>query len=191
MYSNRGWSYSSGLNHARSSAYRHRRLRLPPLPRFSPLPIAVLLVGAVAWYHFGFGGFLLHGSVLDADTGQSISGARVWSSRANTLVGTDGAFALDRVKPPDALGIDAPGYRAQSLRVLDPFQTPVVRLDPIGVDVQAVDADTQEPLAATLDGPATRLGDGRLRVVPVRDGQSLNLSAPGYVATSAVYHGQV
>jgi hypothetical protein len=106
---------------------------------------------------------------------------------------SDGSFILDRVKPPDAVGIDAPGYRSQMLRVLDPFQVPSVRLDPIGVELDAVDADTQAPVPANLAGPpasATMIGDGRLRVAPVRDGQSLNLTAAGYLPATAVYSGQ-
>src|SRR5579864_7115274 len=105
MYSIRGWSYSSGVTHAKGSAYRKRRLRLPPLPRFSPLALALLLVGAAAWYHFGFDGFLVRGHVLDSSTGQPVAAARVWSTRANRVAGTDGSFALDRIKPPDAIGV--------------------------------------------------------------------------------------
>src|SRR6516165_10348898 len=139
MYSIRGWSYSSGVGQAQASAYRRRRLRLPPLPPFSPLPLALALVGAAAWYHFAFAGFSLRGQIVDGATGQSISGAQVWTARANAATATDGSFILDRVKPPDAVGVDAPGYRSQMLRVFDPFVTPSVRLDPIGVELDAVD----------------------------------------------------
>ena len=193
MYSNRGWSYSSGVGNAQASAYRRRRLRLPPLPHLNPLPVALALVGAAVWYHFAFGGFSLRGKIIDGATGQSISGAQVWTARANAATAADGSFILDRVKPPDAVGIDAPGYRSQMLRVLDPFEAPSVRLDPIGVELEAVDADTQAPVPAELDGPpalATAVGDGRLRVAPVRDGQSLNLIAPGYLPATARYGGQ-
>src|SRR5438309_397544 len=110
MYSNRGWSYSSTYSNTPNSAYRRRRLRLPRPPRLSPLPIAVAVVAVAAWYHFAFGGFDLRGSVVDAATGQPIAAARVWTSRASAVAQSDGAFHLDRVKPPDAVGVDAPGY---------------------------------------------------------------------------------
>ena len=122
MYSNRGWSYSPVATRSATSAYRRRRLRLPRLPAFSPLPVAVLLVGAVAWYHFGFGGFNVRGSVVDASTAQPIVDARVWTSRGSSLSAANGSFELDRVKPPDAVGFDAPGYRPQSLRVVNPLE---------------------------------------------------------------------
>src|ERR1051326_307687 len=129
MYSNRGWSYSSGATPAQSSAYRRRRLRLPPLPRMSPLPVALLLVGAAAWYHFAFPGFTVRGHVVDALTDAPVAGARIWSSRAATQTTSDGTFVIDHIKPPDAVGLDAPGYRGQTLRVLEPFEAPSVRLD--------------------------------------------------------------
>ena len=191
MYSNRGWSYSSGITQTQGSAYRRRRLRLPPLPRLRPLPLAVLLVASAAWYHFAFGGFSLRGEVLDSTTGQSIATAQVWSAHANTLVASDGSFNLDRVKPPEAIGVEAPGYRAAAVRVIDPFHRPVVRLEPIGVELDPVDADTGDPVGARLDSTsATVLGDGRLRIAPVRQGQTLELSASGYMPARATYTGQ-
>jgi hypothetical protein len=159
----------------------------------SPLPVALILVGAAAWYHFAFGGFSLRGQVVDGTTGRSIPGARVWTARASALAAADGSFLLNRVKPPDAVGVDAPGYRPRSLRVMDPFQTSSVPLDPIGVELEVVDADTQAPVSASLDAAptaTTMLGDGRLRVAPVRDGQALSLAAPGYLPATAVYGGQ-
>jgi hypothetical protein len=191
MYSNRGWSFSSGVTHAQASAYRRRRLRLPRLPRLSPLPLALLLVGAAAWYHFAFGGFSVRGEVVDSATGQPIALARVWSARANTLATGDGDFRLERVKPPEAVGVDAPGYHAATLRVVNPLEAPTVRLEPIGVELDTIDADTGDPVAATPDStPTTVLGTGRFLVAPVRAGQSLQLSAPGYMPARAVYGGQ-
>src|SRR5712692_11754985 len=99
MYSHRGWSYSSLSTPTTMSAYRRRRLRLPRPPAVGPLPFAVLLVAGVAWYHFGFGGFSVSGTILDSSTGQPLAGARVWSSRANTASLPDGSFALESVKP--------------------------------------------------------------------------------------------
>src|SRR5262245_57656967 len=169
MYSNRGWSYSSGLPRAQNSAYRRRHLHMPRLPRINPLPLALIVVGAAVWYHFGFAGFSLRGNVVDGASGQPVSDAQIWSSRGSGVIGADGSFVLDRVKPPDAVGIEAPGYRAQTLRVLDPFRGISARLDPIGVELDTVDADTNQPVAASLDGPAsaiTAVGDGRLRIAP-------------------------
>src|SRR3982074_11186 len=84
MYSHRGWSYSSSTTPTTMSAYRRRKLRLPRLPAVGPLPFAVLLVAGGAWYHFAFGGFDVHGLIVDGATGLPIAGVRVWSSRANT-----------------------------------------------------------------------------------------------------------
>src|SRR5712664_1283777 len=133
MYSHRGWSYSSSSTPTTTSAYRRRRLRLPRPPAIGPLPFAVLLVAGVAWYHFAFVGFNLNGMVVDSATGQPIAGVRVWSGRANTASSPDGSFALGSVKPPEMLAFDAPGYRAQTMRVSTPFDPVTPKLEPIGV----------------------------------------------------------
>ncbi len=196
MYSHRGWSYSSAPSPTQISAYRRRRFglpRFPRLPSFSPLPFAILIVGAAAWYHFAFGGFTLHGHVVDGASGEPIAGARVWSARASTLTAADGAFVLDHVKPPDAIDVDAPGYRAQDLRVVDPLQSLAPRLDPVGTEVETIDADTNQPVAALLDAPqssVTPVDLGRIRVAPIRDGQTLSVNATGYMPVQAVYSGQ-
>ena len=154
--------------------------------------MALLLVGGVAWYHFAFGGFSIRGAVLDRDSGRPIVGARVWSARASAISAADGEFAIERIKPPDAIGFDAPGYRAQSVRVTNPFEPLAPRLEPIGVELDAVDADSGQPVAAMLDASVTPqvLGQGRFRIAPVRDGQSFRLSADGYLGAETSYVGQ-
>jgi len=154
--------------------------------------LALLLVGGVAWYHFAFGGFSIRGAVLDRDSGRPIVGARVWSARASAISAADGEFAIERIKPPDAIGFDAPGYRAQSVRVTNPFEPLAPRLEPIGVELDAVDADSGQPVAAMLDASVTPqvLGQGRFRIAPVRDGQSFRLSADGYLGAGTSYVGQ-
>ena len=193
MYSNRGWSYSSTLpGSAPSSAHRRRRLRLPRLRAPSPLPIVVVLVAGVAWYHFAFSGFSMQGAVVDSDTGQPIVGVRVWSARARSLSAADGTFSLDRVKPPDAIGFDAPGYRGQTMRVSNPYEPLRPRLEPIGVELDAVDAESGVSIPAALD-PASAgdvVGQGRFRIARVRSGQSFNLSAEGYLPATATYEGE-
>jgi hypothetical protein len=162
------------------------------VPALSPLPFAILLVGAAAWYHFGFAGFSMHGALVDSASGKPIAGARVWSARSSSLTSTEGLFELERVKPPDAVGLDAPGYHTQTLRVIDPFDALAARLEPIGVELDAVDADTGTPVAAVLDAstPASTLAEGRLRIAPVRDGQKFDLTAAGYIPTETYYSGQ-
>src|SRR5438105_2665978 len=191
MYSHRGWSYSSSSTPTTMSAYRRRRLRLPHWPAVGPLPLAMVIVAAVAWYHFAFGGFVVHGIVLDGSTGQPIAAARVWSSRADTLSSSEGSFALDRVKPPEMLSFDAPGYRAQVLRVSTPFDPLTPSLEPIGVEIDAVDADTGQPVAAVFDaGASSSLGPGRIKVAPVLANQKFNLTADGYIPAETYYGGQ-
>jgi hypothetical protein len=194
MYSNRGWSYSSLAARRLHSGLRRRRgLRWPLLAWLSPLPLAILLVGTVAWYHFAFDGFSVRGEVLDSDSGQPVADARVWSNRANAASDAGGSFVLDRVRPPDAIGIDAPGYHAQTLRLTDPFETLMPRLDPVGVEVDAVDADTNQPVPAVLGpmpSPVISLGDGRVRIAPIREGQMLFLSAAGYLPAQTSFAGQ-
>src|SRR3977135_4039955 len=129
MYSNRGWSYSSRASSTPTtlSAYRRRRLpKLPRLPALGPLPLALVLVGGAAWYHFAFGGFDVHGAVTDGATGQPIADARVWSMRANSVTAVDGSFTLTSIKPPEVIAFDAPGYRGQSMRLTLPFD-PLIR----------------------------------------------------------------
>jgi hypothetical protein len=196
MYSNRGWSYSSLAARRLHPALRRRRLRLPPLSgllRLSPLPLAILLVGAVAWYHYAFDGFSVRGEVLDSVSGEPVVDARVWSTRANAASDAGGSFVLDRVRPPDAIGVDAPGYRAQTLRITDPFETLTPQLEPVGVEVDAVDADTNEPVPAVLGpmpSPVISLGDGRVRIAPIQDGQTLYLNAVGYLPAQTSFAGQ-
>jgi hypothetical protein len=152
-----------------------------------------VLVGAAAWYHFAFAGFSLRGDVLDSVSGQPIPDARVWTARAMTSGSPDGDFVLDRVRPPDVIGVEAPGYRTQSLRVTNPFQPLSPRLDPVGVEVDAVDVDTNTPVPAALDtlsSGVTALGDGRVQVSPVREGQTFSLSADGYVPAQIAFAGQ-
>src|SRR3982074_1153248 len=116
MYSNRGWSYSSSASSSPTtlSAYRRRRLpKLPHLPALGPLPLAVVIVGAAAWYHFVFSGFEVHGAVTAP--AQPSVGARVWSMRANSVTAADGSFSLASIKPPEMVAFDASGYRGQSV----------------------------------------------------------------------------
>ena len=151
----------------------------------------MVIVAAAAWYHFAFGGFVIHGTVLDSATGQPIAAARVWSSRADTLSSPEGSFALDRVKPPEMLSFDAPGYRAQVLRVSTPFDPLTPSLEPIGVEIDAVDADTGQPVAAVFDaGASSSLGPGRIKVAPVLANQKFNLTADGYIPAETYYGGQ-
>ncbi|MBV9327087.1 MAG: hypothetical protein JO352_25310 [Chloroflexi bacterium] len=167
--------------------------RVSGLPRLSPLPFAILLVGAAAWYQLAFPGFTLHGDVVDSASGQPVADARVWSAHTSTSGAADGSFVLDHVRPPDALGIDAPGYRARTVRVTNPFETFIPRLDPVGVEVDAVDADTNQPIPAVLgalSSPVRELGPGRLHIAPIRQGQTLNLLAAGYVPAQATFAGQ-
>jgi hypothetical protein len=190
MYSNRGWSYSSSASSSPTtlSAYRRRRLpKLPRLPALGPLPLAIVLVGAAAWYHFAFGGFEVHGAVTDIATGQPIAGARVWSMRANSVTAADGSFSLSSIKPPEMVAFDAPGYRGQSVRVTLPFDPVSRQLEPVGVEIVAVDADSGRPVSAALDGAAATQ---TVHVAPVRPGQKFTLSADGYVPAQAAYDGQ-
>src|SRR5919204_3005053 len=166
MYSSRGWSYSSPSNPTLMSAYRRRRPRLPRFPSLGPLPLAVVLVAAIAWYHFGFSGFVVRGAVVDSVSGQPIAGARVWSARSSSVTGPEGEFSLDRIKPPEAISFDQPGYRGQTLRVTSPFDELTPRLEPISVEIDAVDGDSGQAVSAILDGPTPPevLGKGRLRL---------------------------
>jgi hypothetical protein len=159
----------------------------------SPLPLALLVVGAAAWYHFAFAGFSLHGQVVDDVAGQAIPDARVWSARGSTVSRGDGSFVLDRIKPPDMIAVDAPGYQPLSLRIVDPFEALAPRLAPVSAEVDAVDADTQAPVAAQLGelpSTVTALTDGRFQLTPARPGEQLNMTAVGYLPAQAVYSGQ-
>jgi hypothetical protein len=193
MYSNRGWSYSTSASPTTMSAYRRRRLpRLPQLPAIGPLPVAIVLVAGVAWYHFLFPGFTVRGAVVDATTGEPVSGARVWSARANMTTFSDGSFGLDAIKPPEVVGFDAPGYRGASTRVTVPFEPVVHRLEPVAVDIEAVDAESGQPLSATLVGArgVSSAANTRIRVAPVRVGQTFTVTADGFLPTETDYTGQ-
>jgi len=168
------------------------RPRLPHLPAISPLPLAVILVGAVAWYHFAFAGFTVRGAVVDETTGLALSGARLWSGRASVTSAADGSFLLAGVKPPEVIGVDAPGYRPVSLRVVSPFDTLAPRLRPVAVDIATVDADSGQPVSVALDGmtDGRSMGPGWLEVSAVRTGQRFRLAADGYQPAETTFTGQ-
>jgi hypothetical protein len=211
MYSNRGWSYSPQPSPHKSSAVRRRprisrrprmprfpkppQLRLPRLPRLpnvGPLPFAIALVAVAAWYHFGFEGFSIDGSIVDAATGAPIAAARVWSTQSNALAREDGSFTLPKVKPPEMLAADAPGYRGWTDRLSTPFDRLALRLEPIGVDITTVDADTGRPVAASIGSPspARTLGSGEFHVAPVRPAQQFTFSSEGYLPASVTFNGE-
>ena len=174
------------------------RLNVPRPPRVvrlaatGPLPFAILLVAGLSWYHFVFGGFSVQGRVLDSVGGQPIAGSRIWSSRASATSAADGSFEVGGVKPPEVVGFDAPGYRARTLRVTSPFDPLTLRLEPIGVEIAAVDADSGQPVRALLKSPgrASVTADGQLRIAPVRPGQRFSLQADGYLPADIAYDGQ-
>ena len=173
------------------------QLSLPRVPRvrlpaISPLPFAILLVGAAAWYHFAFAGFSLKGSVMDDTTGAPIVGARIWSPRASAQTAGSGSFALDGVKPTDVVGVDAPGYHAARMRVSNPFDPLTAHLHPIAVDISTTDADSGQPVPALLDGGvgARTMGPGWLEVSGVRPGQTFRLAANGYAPAETTFTGQ-
>jgi hypothetical protein len=166
--------------------------RLPSLPRVGPLPFAILIVGLAAWYHFGFEGFTVNGVVLDLASGEPVAGARIWSAQANATSAADGSFTLTRVKLPEMLAADAPGYRSWSERLSTPFERIAPTLEPISVEITTVDADTGTPIQArmTPSVASTLLGPGWLRVAPVRQGQRFGFAADGYLPYEAVYSGE-
>lgn len=195
MYSNRGWSYSppSSLQLDKTSAYRRRwRLPRPPrLPNVGPLPFALLLVGAAAWYHFAFDGFSISGTVVDSATGAPVAAARVWSSRSNTTTRDDGTFTLPSVKTPEMLAADAPGYRSWSDRLATPFESLALKLEPVSVEILTVDSDSGQPIGATISVPnALSVGPGTFRVAPVKTAQQFTLTADGYLPASATFNGE-
>jgi hypothetical protein len=156
------------------------------------LPLAALLVAAAAWYHFGFEGFRVNGSIVDAASGTPISAARIWSTQSNASTDDDGSFTLPKVKPPEMLAADAPGYRSWSDRVSTPFDHLALKLEPIGVDIETVDADTGQLVAATI-APAIAahtLGMGMLHVSPVRPAQQFTFYADGYQPATATFNGE-
>jgi len=197
MYSSRGWSYSRRRTLNGSVYLRSRRWRgrgAGPLSRLSPLPVTVLLVGAVAWYHFLFSGFTVEGVVLDRASGQALSGARVWSGASATVTGLDGRFQLGGVKPPAPLSLDAPGYIGTSLRPAGFSELLEVGLDPVTLELLVKDAETGLPIGEAMasGGPrsTTGVGEGLLRLAPVRPGDRLVVKAPGYAAREVYYSGQ-
>jgi hypothetical protein len=208
MYSSRGWSYSSGPSSPRplNAAYRRRRLRLPRLPRPGPLPITVVLLAGVAWYHFAFSGFATRGQVLDLSTGRPLAGARVWSSHASSLTDAEGRFVLEGVKPPESIAFDAPGYTSLTARAPAPFEGLVAGLDPIAVDLLVTDAETGRPVAGAAvsgssggDQPLAEDGrariapvpeDGHVRIAPVLPEARFRVTASGYAPAEVAYTGQ-
>jgi hypothetical protein len=66
------------------------------------------------------------------------------------------------------------------------------RLEPVSVEITSVDADTGQPVAATLlsSAPTLVLGPGWQRVAPVRQGQRFALSADGYAPGEAIFNGE-
>ncbi|MDQ3810712.1 MAG: hypothetical protein M3336_10520 [Chloroflexota bacterium] len=196
MYSNHGWSYSSSVASQPTSAYRRRRLRLPRIPRLprpGPLPLALLVVGLTAWYHFAFDGFSVEGMVGDAETGGPIAGARLWSTRGGGATSAqDGTFSMSHIKPPEVIGAEAPGYLAWTQRVASPFEPIRAGLQPVSVEITTVDADTGLPVDARLAEPnrGRLMGAGVVRIAPVQTGQRFTFEADGYAPAEATFSGE-
>ena len=105
------WTGLAGKHAGLLAASLGRIPRLAPwLVRLGPLPLALAVVGGVAWYHFVFPGFTVDGSVLDSATGAGVAGARVWSGEGSATADDSGHFHLVAVKPPEPLSIAADGY---------------------------------------------------------------------------------
>ncbi len=196
MYSPRGWSYSSSPRPAGSPSRRRprRRLDLRVLRRLGPLPLVLALVGGLSWYHFLFPGFALDGAVVDAASGRPLAGARVRASVDEGLAGADGAFRLRRVKPPEVLAVELPGYVPATVRALLPNQRLVAQLQPVTLDVRVRDVATQQPIPDAIVSigarVATAQGEGEFRLGPVRPDDRIVVAAPGYTRQELPYEGQ-
>jgi hypothetical protein len=201
MYSHRGWSYGS--------TRRSFRPRWPTTPTvrgevleperaslsvvaLAPLPVALVVVALVAWYHFVFAGFGFGGSVVDAATGRGVAGARVWSGSAVSLTNPDGTFHLAAVKPPELISIDAPGYGPAVVRATVPTVPVEAALQPKTAELRIVDAESGAPISgATADTaiPTRPLGDGRVQLAPAQPGAMVTARADGYVAREVAFDG--
>jgi hypothetical protein len=193
MYSQRGWSYGSARRSARPAGGRPQGgAGLSWLAR-APLPVALALVGAATWYHFAFGGFAFAGSVVDAESGHGVAGARVWSGSALAQTDADGRFRLAAAKPPELVSIEAPGYAPRSVRASLPPTLLSVALEPKTAQLQVVDAETGSPIPtarAAAPVPAQPLGDGRFLLTTVEPGQQVQAQAEGYVGRTVAYDGR-
>jgi hypothetical protein len=152
------------------------------------LLFSVLLVGVAGCYHLTFPGFGVRGEVVDAVDGQPIMDARVWTARSSATAAPDGTFVLDGIRPPDVVSVDAAGYRAQTLQVSNPFELLSLRLEPVGVEIDAVDADTDAPVPAVLDTIPPPAGQDVMRVAmqPRLDGHVVDAATGKGVADARV-----
>jgi hypothetical protein len=178
MYSRRGWSRGT-------TDSVHER---PSLTLLAPLPIALVIVGVLAWYHFVFTGFGFDGTIVDANTGRGVPGARVWSGSAVTVTGADGTFQLAAAKPPELVSVDAPGYASAEVRATMPSLPIQAALQPRTAELQVVDAETGAAIpGASASGLA--LGDGRFQLAPAQPGEEVQAQAAGYVPGAQPYDG--
>jgi hypothetical protein len=123
----------------------------------------------------------LDGQVLDADSGQPISGVSVSAGNQEVSTGADGSFSLGHLSSGMAVAFASCAYSPVSLTATS-SATEVVRMQALPVTVTVSSNLSGKGLPARVDGAATGQADkkGRLTLSGVCPGDELSFSASGY-----------
>ncbi len=99
------------------------------IARLAPVPLAIVLIASMSWYHFAFAGFDIDGLVLETGTGAPVANARVVTRTSETTTDAAGSFRLEGAKPPAPIQVQIAGFYGTETRLLDPRARPVFQLD--------------------------------------------------------------
>jgi hypothetical protein len=156
--------------------------------------LALCVAAGVGWFHFLFAGLPLEGTLSDALTSAPVEGARVVSTQSSSVSGADGTFRLEGLKLPQALSIEAPGYRPTTVRTTFGARSLHVTMEPITLDLRVTDQDTGEHLAAATATAGTRaarvVGTGTLQLSPMLPSERITVSADGYLPQEVTFNGE-
>lgn len=160
--------------------------------RWELLPRAGLLVLLlVAAAHAATARLTLSGEVRDAESGTPVAGALARAGQQEARTESSGRFQLGPVLPWQPLLVEADGYLPARVSSWPPGRIEVALL-PQTAEVRVVDEATGAPVDATLvsdSGRVARVGVGRFQLAPVREGDWVTASAPGYLEQRAQYAG--
>lgn len=144
---------------------------------------AVLIVGGVALLGVFAHQLEVTGTVVDAETGEPVAGARiVISDYLQATTDNRGTFRLVGVRLADRLVVEADGYRPSETRVLLGGGL-TLALEPIAVEVTVSDAGTGTPVmgvALESSSRVTPVEPARFRLTPAHSGSTVTIRASGY-----------
>ncbi|HUE75280.1 MAG TPA: putative glycoside hydrolase [Chloroflexota bacterium] len=133
------------------------------------------------------------GIIVDTASGQPIPGAIVRFEQQEIIAGPDGRFELTELQSGTTVTLEAPGYVADSIEVLESGQVEV-KLQPTVLSGTVVDKLTGDPVSRArleVDGQDLLSDErGAFTAQRVRLGSIVAVQAPGYQRVEQPYTGE-